>query len=316
MTKSCYLCKKNEVSVIRRRLRHSIKRKVLKCSSCGLVYLEPEAKSLTNFYDKKYRNIYTPIINKSCTSSELFDIYLPQQKERIRSYGHLVDKRSRILEIGCSTGHFLYCLKPLVRECVGVETNSDNAAFARKKCKVKVYASDLEKTDLAKKYFDTIFLLETLEHLKDPLAVLIKAKSYLKPGGRICIQVPNLNDALLSIYKVGAYEDFYYREPHLFYFNKATLLKLAKKAGFAGSISCYQEYGFINHMHWVLNNKPMNSFSQGVTTSLSSVLGPGVTGDINHKLDQWSSKADRDYKTFLRKNFLTQSIVFSGKVKS
>jgi len=315
MDKNCYLCKRNNTSVIRERLRHSIKRRVLKCGSCGLVYLEPKRELLGAFYNKEYRNIYTPVLNKACSSEELFNIYLPQQQVRIDNYRHLFNRRSRVLEIGCSTGHFLYALKPHVRECVGVETNSDNAEFARRRCKIKVYASALEDTDLPKKYFDTIFLLETLEHLKDPVTVLKTTKKYLKSGGNICVQVPNLDDILLSVYNVGAYEEFYYREPHLFYFNKSTLLKIAKKAGFIGQVSCYQEYGFINHMHWILNNRPMGSFTEGVTSSLATLLKDGAAAQINRKLQKWSSKTDSEYKIFLKKNFLAQSIVFCGKVK-
>ena len=68
-------------------------------------------------------------------------------------------------------------------------------------------------------------------------------------------------------------------------------------------------------MHWILNNRPMGSFTEGVTSSLATLLKDGAAAQINRKLQKWSSKTDSEYKIFLKKNFLAQSIVFCGKVK-
>ena len=39
--------------------------------------------------------------------------------------------------------------------------------------------------------FDTILLLETLEHVIDPLPIVVKAREILAPGGRIYISAPS-----------------------------------------------------------------------------------------------------------------------------
>lgn len=312
MACSCYLCGKNNFSVIRTKVRYSIPRKVFKCRYCGLVFLDPQRKSLKDFYNKDYRKLYTPVLNKACSSEEIFNIYLPYQNERIMRFRRLLNKKSRVLEIGCSAGHFLYAMKKHVKECVGIEVNVENADFARKKCKVKIFSHPLEDTGLPKEYFDAIFLFETLEHLEDPLGMLRVAAEYLKPSGHICIQVPNVNDALLSTYKIKGYADFYYREPHLFYFSPLTIRSLAYKAGYKGKIIMSQEYNLANHIHWKITGNPMASVLEGIVTP-ELITDKGADKKIRNELNLWFAKADKEYKKILSKYNIAQSVIFIGK---
>lgn len=312
MAYSCYLCGKGNPREIRNKLRHSISRKVLRCASCGLVFLEPKKKALSVFYNRDYRKLYTPVINKSCTSAQIFNIYLPYQAARIARFKGLFNKNSRVLEIGCSTGHFLYALKNYVKECVGIDLNAKNATFARKKCGAKIYSRPLEETGLPKGYFDLIFLFETLEHLEDPLSMLRVVRQYLKPSGHLCIQVPNIDDVLLSAYKIKGYANFYFREPHLFYFSPTTIKKLADKAGYKGKVSMSQEYNLINHINWKINGSPMQSVSEGAGKPVL-ITGSGVNKKIKNWLNHWFAKIDEEYRKMLIKYRIAQSIIFIGE---
>lgn len=307
----CYLCRKNKIQVVRRKVRYGIRRNVLKCNSCGLVFLQPKRIIPDKFYNNDYRRYYTPLIGKSCNPKKIFDIYISLQRERIKRFRYLFGPKSRILEIGCSTGYFLYSLKRYVKECTGIEINVKEADFARKKCKIKIFSVPLEETGLPLEYFDVIFLFETLEHLSDPLKVLINARNYLKPNGHICIQVPNLNDALLSLYKIKSYEDFYYRQPHLFYFSSRTLLRLTKEAGFVGKITTFQQYNFMNHLNWVFIKKPMSSILEGVGRPVL-INNISLNNKIRQAFNNWIANVDRGYKSLLHRYVLTESIVFTG----
>lgn len=311
----CCLCGSGNLSVVRSRLRHFISRKVLECRGCGLIFLEPKKDSIGEFYNRDYRKLYTPILNKACTSREIFNIYLPYQDERITRFKYLLNRNARILEIGCSTGHFLYAVKKHVKECIGVEINAKNAGFARKKCQIKVFSCPLEDTGLPKNYFDVIFIFETLEHLADPLKLLETAAGFLKPQGSICIQVPNVREALLSVYKLESYADFYYREPHIFYFSAQTLLMLARKAGYKGKVTMSQDYGLLNHLHWKIANKPMPSITEGAGSPplINCVKADDKAVD---EVNRWFKKADLEYKRLLCKHNIAQSIVFIGKKAS
>jgi len=308
----CYLCKQDNISIIRRKLRYDIRKDVLKCNSCGLVFLRPGKNILDKFYSQDYRKHYSPVFGKACRPEKLFSMSLAFQQERIRRFSYLLNSQSRVLEIGCSAGHFLYSLKRWVKECVGIEINRYEAAFARKKCKIKVFSQPLEETRLPKNYFDLIFLFETLEHLPDPLKTLMAARDYLKTNGHICIQVPNINDALISLYKIRTFADFYFRQPHLFYFSPHTLLKLTKQAGFRGRVSTFQQYNFMNHLHWIFIEQPMPSILNGTGTPL--LIKDGLANkNLSRIFNNWFAKIDREYKNLLDRHVLTESLVFVGK---
>ena len=62
----------------------------------------------------------------------------------------------------------------------------------------KIICDTFEKVDLYE-LFDVIFIVHTLEHLENPRLVLQRMKSWLKPGGKIFVVVPNANAASRQI---------------------------------------------------------------------------------------------------------------------
>ena len=201
----CPLCGQSDPVTIRSKLRHDIQRNVLRCGRCSLVWLEPVDADLAEYYRSGYRAIHSPVIGKAIDARENFDIYLPSMHERLRQVQDSVSlgAESRALEIGCSTGHFLQVLKPLVKECVGVEINTEYAEFAAQRVGVDVYET-LEESGRREGSFDVIFLFQVLEHLEDPVASVTSFAKYLTPGGTLYIEVPNITDALLDAYDVPA----------------------------------------------------------------------------------------------------------------
>jgi 2-polyprenyl-3-methyl-5-hydroxy-6-metoxy-1,4-benzoquinol methylase len=84
--------------------------------------------------------------------------------------------------------------------------------------------------------FDVVHAAHTLEHVKDPFLFLGKLKSFLKPGGRLLIEVPNAYHlwALLWHYGPrlkGRTAPLRYAKEHTFDFSKATLATVMEKAG-------------------------------------------------------------------------------------
>ena len=79
----------------------------------------------------------------------------------------------------------------------------------------------------------------------------------LKPNGRMIIEVPSANDALLTIYECDAFQRFTYWSQHLFLFTASTLEMLARQAGLRVlAIQHYQRYSLSNHLHWLSRGKP------------------------------------------------------------
>lgn len=104
---------------------------------------------------------------------------------------------------------------------------------------------------------DIITLWHVFEHLEDPIGILRRLQKLLAPKGIIYIEVPNAEDALLSLYDCDAFADFTYWECHLFLFNNETLRHVIERAGMKVSFQTQmQRYPLSNHLYWLTYGKP------------------------------------------------------------
>jgi len=312
MGRECYLCGESNIEVIRTKLRYNIRRNVLKCKDCGLVFLEKEERNLRDYYEKDYRKLYSPVIGKEVSPSERFDIHLPFQQSRIEDIRPYLKPNMKALDIGCSSGYFLYALKDFVQECIGIELNKSDVEFVRRKCGVKIYDCPLEETDIPLEYFDIVFMFDVLEHIENPIQFLKTVRKYIKPKGYIYIEVDNINDSLISIYGIKEYADFYYREPHLFYFSPETLKMVVGRSGFAGETKTMQQYNFINQINWILTGRPQSTLSEGMSVPVL-VTSNQVSDEIRSTFSKWIKKVDSEYKELLNRYNIGDVIVFRGR---
>lgn len=296
---------------MRRKLRFEIARNVLQCRACALVFLEPKPADLPNYYAGDYRTRYTAIPGEKMTSREIFEMYLPFQKDRIRELEPILRADMKVLDVGSSAGHFLHALRPRVKEVIGIEFNRENAEFTRS-LGITTYTDPVEKTGLAPASFDLITLFQILEHIEDPIQFLQTLKRYLKPGGHLVVEVPNLDDALLTLYQSEAFADFWFIEPHLYYFNAVTLKKILEKAGFNGTIKSTQEYSLVNHLNWMLAGKPQASAEIGMRTPQLAV-GSAAETPAGRTLNEWMKKSDDEYRRLLEKLGIGGKLLFIGK---
>lgn len=310
----CYFCGSKNYDVIQDTLRHGEKRKVLKCKKCDLVFLAPyHGKDLEAFYrSSEYRKKHSPVLGKAITPKKMFDISLPLQAYRVSKIKPYLKKHMRVLEVGCSTGHFLYAIKPFVKERAGIELNKTHAVFARKKVGVKISEQPIEKSGFPENHFDIICAYQVLEHIEAPREFLSAFLPYLKKDGRIFIEVPNINDPLLTIYKIPSYQQFYYHDAHLFYYSAHTLKDMMRSAGFEGKVEGFQLYNFLNHIHWLFAGKPQ-------ANATIATGEPFLIADKKNKyanvLNTWMGRVDKEYRAMLEKNLFSDCLLYIGKRK-
>ncbi len=308
----CLICDSVKVTLIRKNLRHNIKRNVFKCENCGLVFLEP--KRTENYYEtEEYRNNYSPVLNQRVDSRELYEITLPFQDDRVELIKSHLSANTALLDVGCASGAFLSATKKHVGEIVGIELNKENAAFVKNELNIKVHSKPIEKIREYNKYFDLITSFQVLEHIGDPISFLQYIKRMLKPDGILCIEVPNLNDSLMSVHKVKEYENFWYREPHVFNYNTESLNYLLNKSGLSGKIFSTQSYSFLNHLHWILNRAPQARIDMGMSEPLLISDGRENNGVVD-ELNDWFKKVDSEYKSILNRYHIGENLVFIGKI--
>ena len=144
-------------------------------------------------------------------------------------------------------------IRPVVKSVSGVELGLTERDYLRGK------GFCIERDIAAyKKCFDVITLFHVFEHLDSPLYWLDLFASMLSVDGRLFVEVPNANDALLSLYECDAFADFTYWSAHLYLYTKESLTMLINKSGWfeiedAGQV---QRYTLANHLYWLSKGKP------------------------------------------------------------
>lgn len=109
------------------------------------------------------------------------------------------EKGDRILDLGCGDGFYLYLLSNLGLKLrlVGCDYGDAELNAARRNLKGKripLYNGDLmKKLPFKDNYFDKIIMSEVAEHLPNDLKGLREVYRVLKPGGVLCLSVPNAN---------------------------------------------------------------------------------------------------------------------------
>jgi SAM-dependent methyltransferase len=237
------------------------KRAFYHCTTCDVRYqfpaLTPEEES--RFYKAEFEGFMTTRSGVSGgwegTESHISANKLTVDR-RMKYLQPNLKKQSDILEVGCSSGFMLFPLKDEGHNCIGIEPSGFFSEYVRSK-EIHVYASLDELLEIEpEKRFDIIQHFFVLEHIADPLTFLKVQLSLLKPGGKIIFEIPNVADALYTIYDIPLFERFYWSIAHPWYFSKTSLEFLLNKTDYAYEIMLDQRYDLSNHMIWARDGKP------------------------------------------------------------
>lgn len=149
----------------------------------------------------------------------------------------LLGKRKRVLEIGCGTGRVLSLSD--VEEKYGVDISEFAVKKARSKG-IKAQQIDIDSQDLPfrSNYFDGVLIIETLEHLFDPVHTLAEANRVLKNKGVLIVASPNIGYYLCRLSLLaGRFTDFHGTgllvDEHIRFYTINSLTNLLNKTGFS-----------------------------------------------------------------------------------
>ena len=231
-------------------------RSVLACPVCGVQFLDPmmAPAEAAVFYDS-----YEEYEQRREPSAAEFDRKEEKERESAARQLALVEEYLRpgdtLCDIGASYGHFLRLARPKVSGLVAVEPNP-RARSALTEHGVRVY-SWLEELARDGVRVDAVSMFHTFEHLLDPLAFLAALRGVLNPRTRLFIEVPNAQDALLTLYSLEAFRRFHYQSMHCYYYDAASLTYVLGRSGFSPlAVKHIQRYSLGNHLQWLAHGKP------------------------------------------------------------
>jgi 2-polyprenyl-3-methyl-5-hydroxy-6-metoxy-1,4-benzoquinol methylase len=157
---------------------------------------------------------------------------------------------NEVLEIGCGNGNFTQFLAQQCLQVTAIDINQEYVSLAKErlqgKAGVEILVADVNKMQWEKS-FDTVIMLDVLEHIEDDIQLLRQLKEGIKPNGKLIIKVP----ALPWLYSPMDQAIAHYRR-----YNKKTLVAALEKASFTEPIVWYFNWAGIPG--WWLNGKVLH----------------------------------------------------------
>lgn len=245
---SCYLCNSDSFHLRKGAVRDAPEMRIVECDGCGLVSLSQTDHIASDFYENSGMHGEALVPMDAWLRASEWD-----DRRRFEMVKSMLPNK-RVLDFGCGAGGFLQKAQTLAAEVTGIELEArvrDHWAG-----RVNILSS-VEAAAAGNGGYDLITAFHVVEHLADPRSMLKSLASLLRPKGRLIVEVPHSEDALLTLYSCDAFQRFTYWSQHLFLFNASTLKHLACQAGLnVVAIQHYQRYPLSNHLYWLSQGLP------------------------------------------------------------
>jgi SAM-dependent methyltransferase len=177
-----------------------------------------------------------------------YQTYLPVQPGEIEAWemmmkpvivksANLIESRARtgrgrLLDIGCGYGFFLQEMKYRGWEVEGIEISDVGRKYAQDKWDIHVYSQPPEDLPLPESIFDVVTLFYVIEHVLDPLGLLMGVKRALKSNGLILLRWPHSTPIVRLLGPLSKKLDLYHTPYHLYDFSPRTMKKMLTSCGF------------------------------------------------------------------------------------
>ena len=197
--------------------------RVVTCGGCAMLFANPVEAQLVEgeFYVHRAVPYY---LSPDKLESDYAPVRFLRELKLLRRFC----QRGPVLDVGCSTGAFLFQLEqryPSEYERLGTDVVEPALDYAEGRGVPVLRGSFLEH-DFAGRRFGAVTLWAVLEHLNEPRRFLAKAASLLAPGGHCFVLVPNMTS--LAVRLLGRHYRYITPE-HVNYFTAATLRRMVAR---------------------------------------------------------------------------------------
>jgi len=208
------------------------RRGYLKCQNCGHWSAEIEM-DLTDFYRGGYvdgtygERMKETFLKISALSAEQSDNQ--GRVRRVLDYAekHFDKKETHtLLDVGSGLAVFPFRMKEAGWNVTALDPDARATTHAREVAGVRaIHADFLTWEPKPDERFDLITLNKVLEHVEDPIAMLSRARRWIRPGGLLYVEVPDASAA-----QEGPEREEFFIE-HLHVFSKNSLKLVSARAG-------------------------------------------------------------------------------------
>jgi 2-polyprenyl-3-methyl-5-hydroxy-6-metoxy-1,4-benzoquinol methylase len=302
---TCLLCQHKTGKQIRTGIREDPTVPVFRCQRCFLQYIDPNLiGDVRSYYQEEYRQQHDMTPGKKMLPEKRFRMMRDAMEASAHHFQEEIPEGGSVLEVGCSSGYFMDALSKRGYTMYGAEWNIEDATYVRDIGEMPCEDGLLEDI-YPGKTFNAVAAIQVLEHQPDPIAFLRQCKLKLIGGGWLYLEVPNAGDALLTVYDIPEYKTFWYRRPHITYWEVETLSAALGALGFEAKVSTRQRYSFANHLHWQMYGTPMKNFKEG-TSYLKPVPEKHPVAPILNRL---TMMLDKQYRVQLETMKCSDTIV-------
>jgi SAM-dependent methyltransferase len=203
----------------------------VKCRSCGLVYLDPRPAATE--FGRIYPDTYHAFDFSDDRYGLVFKVRRRLEARRILRFCRDLPADALITDIGCGDGFHLRLLQDYGRKSwrlQGIDLDSRAAKVAAEHG-LLVHVGDVGAVDLPRDSVDLAFMIQTIEHVEDPVAALTAARDLLKPGGRLVIVTDNTATPDFALFRSRHWGGYHFPR-HWNLFNRTALATLARNTGF------------------------------------------------------------------------------------
>ena len=235
-TIKCDLCGRNNNTIIVQtrdyRCGHSKIFNIVKCKSCGLIYLNPRptAESILEQYKEDYTPLHKKLDNLN-RFREILNKILGSFWYKIGGYYGIseIKVKGRFLDVGCANGDTLEAARNMGADVYGIELNPKFVKICKDKG-LNVHCGVLKDSSYPNDYFDIIWMSQVIEHHQSPKRSLKEIRRMLKSDGKLYILCPNAGSYLAKFF--GKYWHGWHIPFHFYAYTKETIIKLVTECDF------------------------------------------------------------------------------------
>jgi len=201
---------------------------------------------------------YRQLVGEDPDVASFFTLHDTEQLARYRLLERTPLRGRVVADIGCAGGSFLDGVRGFASTTIGIEPATAYHASLRDRGHL-VFTNVSEACNRWSGKVNVAVCFSVIEHVVQPTMFLSQIRELLAPDGQLLISTPNSNDILLHV-GCEAYEQFFFRSVHTYYFDRDALKTAAIAAGFKEFDAFFiHRFNFGNFIGWLAQQRPFSN---------------------------------------------------------